>query len=339
MARFAVVVAAAAALLVTALAGIVLVPLLHRLKFGQTINELGPTWHKGKQGTPTMGGILFVLGSSIGVAVAFPLLAGVSADADPMATGLMLLGMFTALAFGAVGFLDDFLKVVRKQNLGLRAWSKLVLQVLIATSFLVTLQMMGRLSTLVRLPFAGVVDFGLFFYPLSVVLMVGIVNAVNLTDGIDGLATLVTLWVMCGYFLLLTLFGKFQLSIWAAALAGGCVGFLLWNFYPAKVFMGDTGSMFLGGAVVALGYCMGRPDILVIVSLLYIAEALSVMLQVGWFKFTKKKYGKGRRIFKMTPIHHHFEMTGWSEVKIDVVFSFVSLACVVVAYIYAYLLG
>ncbi len=192
---------------------------------------------------------------------------------------------------------------------------------------------------MVRLPFAGTVDFGLFFYPISVVLIVGIVNAVNLTDGIDGLATLSTLWVMCGYTLLLTLFGRFQLSLWAAALAGACVGFLFWNFFPAKVFMGDTGSMFLGGSVVAIGYCMGRPDILVILSVLYITEAVSVMLQVGWFKYTKKKYGKGRRIFKMSPLHHHFEMSGWSEVKIDVVFSVVTIGCVAVAYLYAFLLG
>ncbi len=339
MARYAVLIAAGAALLVTALIGFLLVPLLHRLKFGQTINEIGPVWHKGKQGTPTMGGLLFIIGSTVGLAVAYPLLAGVSTDADPMAGGVVLLGLFTALAFGFVGFVDDFLKVVRKQNLGLRAAGKLIMQVAIAASFLATLHLMGRLSTLVRLPFLGAVDFGLFFYPLSVVLIVGIVNAVNLTDGIDGLATMVTLWVMCGYFLLLTLFGRYQLSLWAAALAGSCAGFLLWNFYPAKVFMGDTGSMFLGGAVVAVGYCMGRPDVLLILALVYIMEAVSVMLQVSWFKFTKKKYGQGRRIFKMTPIHHHFEMSGWSEVKIDVVFSFLAIACGFLAYLYAYVWG
>ncbi len=339
MAQYATLVAAGVALLVTALAGIFAVPFLRKLKFGQTINEEGPVWHKGKGGTPTMGGIMMVVGTLLGLVLAYPLLQGVSTDADPMASSLVILGLFTSLAFGFVGFVDDYLKVVRKKNLGLRAREKLVMQFLIAISFLVSLYFMDRLSTVVRLPFVGAVDFGFFFYPLSILLIVGVVNAVNLTDGIDGLATLVTLWVMCGYGLLLTLFARFQLSLWAAALAGALVGFLFWNFYPAKVFMGDTGSMFLGGSVAALGFCMGRPDILVILSLLYIVEAVSVMIQVSWFKYTKKKYGAGRRIFKMTPLHHHFEMTGWSEVKIDIVFSLVTLFCVAIAYLYAFLLG
>lgn len=335
MARYAVVVAAIAALAITAALGFVLIPLLRRLKFGQSINEIGPTWHKGKQGTPTMGGFLFIIGSIVGTFVALPLLAGVTSDLDPAAGGLMLLAIFTSLAFGAVGFIDDFLKVVRKQNLGLRAWQKIFLQIIIAVCFLVTLHLMGRLTTIVQLPFlAQPVDFGFFFYPISLILIIGIVNAVNLTDGIDGLASLVTLWVMCGYFILLTLFEKYQLSIWAAALAGGCIGFLIWNFHPAKVFMGDTGSMFLGGAVVAIGYCMGRPDILIILALVYIMEAFSVILQVLYFKATK-----GKRLFKMSPIHHHFELSGWSEGKIDAVFSLLTILCVVLAYIYAYVLG
>ncbi len=339
MTQYATLVAAGTALLVSLVSGFVLVPLLHRLKFGQTINEEGPAWHKGKQGTPTMGGVLFILGSLLGVAVAYPMLENIQTDADPLAGLLVLLGLFTSLAFAFVGFVDDYLKVVRKKNLGLRAREKLVMQFAIAGSFLLTLHMMGRLSTLVRLPFLGAVDFGLLFYPLSLILIVGLVNAVNLTDGIDGLASLTTLCVMCGYALLLTLFARFQLSVWAAAVAGALVGFLFWNFYPAKVFMGDTGSMFLGGTVVALGYCMGRPDILFILSLLFLGEAVSVMMQVGWFKYTKRKYGAGRRIFKMTPLHHHFEMSGWSEVKIDLIFSMVTLFCVVIAYLYAFLLG
>ncbi len=335
MARYAVVVAAVVGLVVTGVVGIFLVPLLRRLKFGQSINEIGPSWHMGKQGTPTMGGILFIIGSIAGVAVAWPMLAGVASDFDPAAGGLMLLGIFASLAFAAVGFVDDFLKVVRKQNLGLRAWQKIFMQVIIAVCFLVTLHLMGRLTTVVQLPFVSQpVDFGILFYPISLILIVGVVNAVNLTDGIDGLASLVTLWVMCGYFILLTLFDKYQLSIWAAALAGALVGFLIWNFHPAKVFMGDTGSMFLGGAVVAVGYCMGRPDILIILSLVYIVEAFSVIIQVCYFKATK-----GKRLFKMSPIHHHFEMSGWSEVKIDVIFSICTLFCVALAYIYAYLLG
>ncbi len=334
MERYATIIAAVAAILVTALSGLLVVPLLRRLKFGQTINEQGPAWHINKQGTPTMGGLMFIGGSCLGLLAAWPFLSGANIGIDPAGIWLLLLGLFTTFAFSAVGFLDDFLKVVRKQNLGLRAWQKLVAQFLIAGCFLATLHMMGRLSTLVRLPFVGMVDFGWLFYPLSVLLIVWMVNAVNLTDGIDGLASLVTFFVMCGYFLLLMLFEKYPLATWASALAGSLVGFLIWNFYPAKVFMGDTGSMFLGGAVVALGYCMGRPDVLVILGMVYILEALSVAIQVTYFKLTK-----GKRLFKMTPIHHSFEKSGWSEIKIDVVFGVVALCCVLIAYIYAYLLG
>lgn len=332
MARYAVVVAALAALLVTAVSGFVIIPLLRRLKFGQTINEIGPSWHKDKQGIPTMGGFTFIIGSIAGVLVGYPLLVSVISDTDPNAFGLLMLAIFTALAFGAVGFLDDYIKVVRKRNLGLHAWGKIVMQSVITVSLLTTLHLMGRLSPLVRIPVFGVVNFGIFFYPLSFLLIIYVVNAVNLTDGLDGLASSVTLWVMCGYFVLLTLFEKYQLSLWAAALAGACIGFLFWNFYPAKVFMGDTGSMFLGGAVVALGYCMGRPDILVLLAFVYIVEALSVMIQVTYFKLTH-----GKRLFKMTPIHHHFELMGWSEVKIIAMFSFVTLACVLLTYMYAYI--
>lgn len=341
MEKAALAIAALAALAVTALSGFLLVPILKKLKFGQTINETGPAWHIGKQGIPTMGGFMFIVGSSIGLLVAYPFIAGLAVRAGTAGGGELLLGVFTALAFGAIGFIDDYLKVVRKQNLGLHARAKLVLQCLVAICFLVTLHLMGRLSTMVRLPFLGMVDFGLLFYPLSLLLIVGLNNAVNLTDGVDGLCTSMSLWVMCGFVVILSAFGQTHLAVWAAALAGACAGFLFWNFYPAKVIMGDTGALFLGGAVAALGYCMGRPDILILLSLGFLLEALSVMLQVGFFKLTKRfsKDHKGRRIFKMSPIHHHFEMSGWSEVKIDVVFSFVTVLFVVAAWLYAVVLG
>lgn len=331
--QIALMVAALVATAVTALSGFMLIPLLRRLKFGQTINEVGPTWHKGKQGTPTMGGFMFALGSCVGLLVAYPVLASASVY-QPGGGGLLLLGVFTALAFGAVGFIDDYLKVVRRQNLGLRAYQKLLLQCTVAVCFMFCLHLMGRLSPLVRLPFFGVVNFGLLFYPLSLLLIVGMTNAVNLTDGIDGLASSVTLCVACGYLVLQASFGQWHLATWSAALAGSCIGFLFWNFYPAKVFMGDTGSLFFGGAVAALGYCMGRPDVLIILGLVYLCEAFSVMLQVSYFKLTK-----GKRIFKMSPIHHHFELSGWSEVKICVVFSLVTVVCGLLAYLYARVLG
>lgn len=342
MERLSILIAALSALAVAGLSGFFLVPYLIKIKFGQTIKEIGPTWHKEKQGTPTMGGFLFVLGSVIGVLVGFPVLQGANSSlADPLGPGLLVLAIFTSLAFGAIGFVDDYLKVVRKQNLGLRARAKLVMQAAVTLCFMVTLQLLGRLSTVVRLPFLGQVDFGLLFYPLSFLLIIGLVNAVNLTDGIDGLASSVTLWVMCGFLVLLVTFGQLHLSLWAAAVAGGCAGFLFWNFYPAKVFMGDTGSLYLGGAVVTLGYCMGRPDILIILGLLYLIEAASVMLQTTYFKLTKRFSAdhQGRRIFKMSPIHHHFEMSGWSEIKIDVVFCLFTILCAVGAYVYAVVYG
>lgn len=334
MARYVTVVAALGGFAVTGLLGFALIPLLRRLKFGQSINEIGPRWHKDKQGTPTMGGFLFIIGSSVGLLVAYPLLGGVISDLDPNATGVMMLAVFTSLAFGAVGFLDDYLKVVHKQNLGLRWWAKMLLQVLVTSSFLVTLRMMNRLSTRMQLPIIGSVDFGIFFYPISLVLIVFIVNAVNLTDGIDGLAASITFIVMCAFYVILGLDGRYQMSIWAAALAGSCVGFLVWNFFPAKVFMGDTGSLFLGGAISVTAYCMNRPELLFILGFMFIVEAVSVLMQVGWFKFTKWRTGEGKRIFKMSPIHHHFEMSGWSEYKIVAVFSFVTLVCAILAYLY-----
>lgn len=340
MGTLALAAAAVVGALVAWLSGYFIVPLMHKLKFGQTINEIGPTWHKEKkQGIATMGGFIFIIGSFFGLLAAYPILVYSGVFTLQGEAAVLGIGVFTAFAFGAIGFIDDWLKVARRQNLGLMAWQKLILQTAVAVCFLVTLHLLGRLSTQVRLPFFGVVEFGLLFYPISLVVIVGIVNAVNLTDGIDGLAASVSLVVFIAYLLLLIVFAKLQLALWAAALAGGCVGFLFWNFYPAKIFMGDTGSLFLGGAVVALGYCMGRPDVLIILSLVYIAEAVSVMIQVSYFKITKKRTGTGKRVFKMTPIHHHFELSGWGEVKIDVVFSLIAVICGAVAYLYAYVLG
>lgn len=327
------VVAALVSLLVTWGLGFLLIPALRKLKFGQTINEIGPKWHKGeKQGTPTMGGFMFIAGSTIGTLVAYPLLVRVLGPTLSGNLGVLVLGVFTSLAFGAIGFLDDYLKVVRKQNLGLRALQKILLQTIVIAGFLTTLFMMGRLSTILMLPFFGAVDFGFFFYPLAYLLMLFVVNAVNLTDGLDGLASTVTFWVMCGYFILLTMLARTGLLMWTAALAGGCVGFLFWNFHPAKVFMGDTGSMFLGGAVVCIGFCMGAPEVILILGLVYAIEALSVVIQVLYFKATK-----GKRLFKMTPIHHHFELVGWGEVKIVLVFGFAAMVCAGLGCLYGYL--
>ena len=310
-------VAAIAGFVVTALAGRVLIPLLRRLHFGQTIREDGPTWHSKKQGTPTMGGLCFILGVLVAAALAYvgyvrrvPELFGEQA----LPAGLLVL--FLAFGSGLIGFLDDFIKVVLHRNLGLTAWQKIVLQVLVTFGFMFGLAKLGLLTTWVSLPVVGMVDFGLLYYPIAFFGIIFMVNAVNLTDGLDGLCTSVTFVSMLSYLLAGSLLGFFHVSVLAAATAGSCVGFLIWNFYPAKVFMGDTGSMFFGGMVTALAFVMARPELVLFFGIVYIWDAMTVVIQRVYFKLTH-----GKRIFRMTPIHHAFELRGWREVKIDAFFS------------------
>lgn len=338
MARIALIVAAVAALIITALTGFVLIPWLHKLKYGQTIKEIGPTWHKGKQGTPTMGGIMFIFGSLIGIFTAYICMyKQVGEIVDQSAGGgmkNMFLAVLTALAFGLVGFIDDFIKVVKHRNLGLLARYKIIMQVLITTVFMLSLYLNGSISTVMNWPIIGRVDFGWFYYIFSFLLIIAMVNAVNLTDGIDGLAASVTFVASLGFVVIASMTNYFTIALFAVAVAGGCAGFLSWNFHPAKVFMGDTGSMFLGGAVVAMAYCIGKPEILFLVGIVYVCEAASDILQVCFFKLTH-----GKRIFKMAPIHHHFEMCGWSEEKIVAVFTAVGVLGTVLACIFVYING
>ena len=320
------IISALVSFLVTAALGIPFIPYLRKLKFGQTILEEGPKWHKSKQGTPTMGGIMMVLGVVAGLIVAVivslctkgRLTAELSSGIKPV---VLIAGVVFALACCAIGLMDDYIKVVKKRNLGLTAKQKTVMQILATVAYLATLAIGGVNSTWI--PFVGDVDitsgFGLVFWPISLVFIYFIVNAVNLTDGIDGLASSVTLVVCCVFMLICTRISNVSIACLAAAGAGACVGFILWNAKPAKVFMGDTGSMFLGGIVVAIAYGCGKPILLIPAGIIYICEALSVVLQVFWFKKT------GKRIFKMSPIHHHFEMSGWSEDKICFVFSVVTI--------------
>lgn len=323
--RFALAASAFIALVITAASGFVLVPLLRRLHYGQPIRTDGPAWHAKKQGTPTMGGVMFVLGVLVAMGAAFALLAvqlpEILGPDWQLSNRRVMIALGFAFVNGMIGFADDFLKVTRQRNQGLSAKAKLLLQILAATGFLVLLQRYDTLTTWVQLPFVGVVELGWLFYPLAYLLIVGMVNAVNLTDGLDGLASSVTFVVMLGMMAACSLLSWYGLGLLAAAVAGGCAGFLLWNFHPARVFMGDTGSMFLGGAVTALAFCMNRPELLLLVGIVYILEALSVVLQVIFFKLTH-----GRRIFKMTPIHHHFELCGWSEVAIVALFTAVAAA-------------
>ena len=222
-----------------------------------------------------------------------------------------------ALAFGLIGFLDDYISVVKKQNLGLKAGQKSLAQLLVAVVYLAAQQIFAP-TTSFWLPFIGDLDIGIFYYPLMLFIIVGTVNAVNLTDGIDGLDASVTMVAAMGFMVIASITGFSQMNLLAAALAGGCLGFLVWNFHPAKVFMGDTGSLFLGGMVVALAFGLRRPLLLVFIGIVYVVETLSDIIQIGSVKLT------GKRVFKMAPIHHHFEMSGWSEVKIVAVFSAVT---------------
>lgn len=308
------------AFLITSVIGMWLIPFLRRLHFGQTILDIGPAWHKSKQGTPTMGGIMFIAGITIAILAGWLTLElSEQGVADASAAGSFYLwgGLLMALAFGLIGFLDDYISVVKKQNLGLKAGQKSLAQLLVAVVYLAVQQIFAP-TTSFWLPFIGDLDIGIFYYPLMLFIIVGTVNAVNLTDGIDGLDASVTMVAAMGFMVIASIAGFSQMNLLAAALAGGCLGFLVWNFHPAKVFMGDTGSLFLGGMVVALAFGLRRPLLLVFIGIVYVVETLSDIIQIGSVKLT------GKRVFKMAPIHHHFEMSGWSEVKIVAVFSAVT---------------
>lgn len=307
------------AAVITGLLGYFMVPFLHKIKFGQTIREVGPSWHKNKQGTPTMGGIMFIIGSSVAavICIAFLWLNG-GAETQLMLVKVMA-GALMAAGFGIVGFLDDYISIKKHRNLGLTEIQKLILQFIIVGAYLLSVALAGGTTETV-IPFLGSVDLGFFYYILAAVFIVGMVNAVNFTDGIDGLNTSVTLVVALVFSVIAMLLNRVGLSLYAAAIVGAMIGFLFWNANPAKVFMGDTGSLFLGGAVCALAFGVDMPILLILIGVIYIVEILSVVLQVTYFKISH-----GKRIFKMAPIHHHFEMCGWNENKICFVFSGVTL--------------
>ena len=304
---------------ITALLGIPMIPFLRRLKFGQTIREEGPAWHSKKQGTPTMGGLMFIIGTVVAVMVCVPIYVVAAGTGEQMLSIVRVLsGLLMAVAMGLVGFMDDFISIRKHRNLGLTEKQKLVLQFAIVIAYLASVRIAGGSSEML-IPFIGVVDWGIAYYILAALLIVGMVNAVNFTDGIDGLNGTVTFVVSVGFLVTAFVMNYMGIAILAAASAAACIGFLIWNFNPAKVFMGDTGSLFLGGIVCALGFGLNIPILIPLYGIIYIAEIGSVVLQVTYFKATK-----GKRLFKMSPIHHHFELCGWSEVKICAVFGLVS---------------
>jgi len=317
----------AIAVILTFALGFPMIPALRRLKFGQTILDIGPAWHKEKkQGTPTMGGFMFIIGIVAAFSVGMFMLwqSEVLTFANPigrMSFFKAVSGVLMALAFGFMGFLDDWIKVRKKQNAGLSVNQKLIMQVFIVTAYFTSQIIAGDTNTAINFSIFGQIDFWYFYYVVMGLGIIYIVNAVNITDGVDGLCSSVTV-VYCAVFMIICGFLQLsELSVLAAATAGGCIGFLIWNFNPAKVFMGDTGSLFLGGIVCGLGLGARVELIMVIAAAVYIWEALTVLIQTTYFKATG-----GKRLFKMTPIHHSFEMKGWKETKIVVVFSLIAAA-------------
>ena len=308
---------------VAAIAGLILVPLLRKLKAGQMIREDGPTWHMSKQGTPSMGGLMFLL--SIAVAV---LIAG--RESFAMGDSAHLVVFLFALVFGVIGFIDDFQKLRHKANEGLTAAQKFLLQLAAAVVFTIWLRNIGYLTPNLYIPFLNM-EIALpwvVYMVFAAFVMVGTVNAVNLTDGVDGLATGVTIPVALFYMGVSAWYGRNDVAVVAAALAGGLFAFLIYNFHPAKVFMGDTGSLFLGGMVCGLAFALNLPLVIPIIGLIYVAEVVSDIIQVVYFKKTG-----GKRFFRMAPLHHHLELGGWSEVKLFCVFSMLTAVLCVLAFV------
>ncbi len=325
MDRIWIIMAVVLAFAITAISGMWLLPILRKLHFGQTILDIGPRWHKNKQGTPTMGGIMFIFGIVLSVVVSLLLMqlgGGGTARPDSAAIKARLFyGLMLAIAFGLIGFTDDYLKVVRKQNEGLTPNQKLFLQLLFGIGYLALLHVSGNRSTVLVVPFVGMLDIGFLYYPFALFAILALSNAVNFTDGLDGLLSSVTFVVAIAYMILTAILGQWEMGILAAAMAGGCLGFLVWNFYPAKVFMGDTGSLFLSGLVIALCFGTGLPLFVLLIGVIYVVEMASVVIQMTYFKITH-----GKRIFKMSPIHHHFELCGYTEVQIVTAFALVTAA-------------
>ncbi len=291
--------------------GYLLLPVLRALKAGQSIREIGPTWHNYKSGTPMMGGLMFIFASIICLLMNLP----------GMTDYTVFYVLALALCYGFIGFLDDFTKVKYKRNLGLTSLQKAMLQMAVSAVFLYVMYRTGSMNTHLYVPFF---DVSFELHPIvyiffAMFVMVGCVNSVNLTDGVDGLSSSVTLPVMVFFTAVAAALGKWDLALLPASLVGGLIAYLFYNWHPAKVFMGDTGSLFLGGVVCALAFALEMPLILILVGFVYICETMSDILQISYFKLTH-----GKRLFKMAPIHHHFEMCGWKEEKIVLTFAGIS---------------
>ncbi|NRT88616.1 phospho-N-acetylmuramoyl-pentapeptide-transferase [Clostridium beijerinckii] len=297
--------------------GPIFIPILHKLKFGQNIRKEGPKSHQKKSGTPTMGGLIFFIATATAILIM---------GQKPMSREMILLYSF--LAFGFIGFLDDILKIIHKDNLGLRAAQKMILLVL----FSVALAWYGytNVGTDILIPFINEnfrLNLGMLYIPFIVVYYAAVTNAVNLTDGIDGLATSVTVIVLTFFAIIGFRTQNVEVAVFAIALAGALLGFLKFNAFPAKIFMGDTGSLALGGVIGTIALMLKMELFVIIVGGIYLIETLSVIIQVTSFKLT------GKRVFRMSPIHHHFEQVGWSEVKIVTIFSSITAILCIIGFV------
>lgn len=302
----------AVAFIVCAITGPILIPFLHKLKFGQSIRECGPANHMKKSGTPTMGGLMMLLAVIVSV--------GVWSDFTPA----VIIALVLTLGHAVIGFIDDYIKVVMKRNLGLTAVQKFIMQFILAGAYVYYAEVHSGDQSLWVPGLNATVDLGWGYYVLAFLLLVGTTNAVNLTDGLDGLVSWVSVPVGLSFAVIAYTAGQADLSGFAMAVTGACLGFLLFNHYPARVFMGDTGSLALGGAMAALALLTKTELLLIILGGIYVAEAASVIIQVTYFRLTG-----GKRIFRMSPLHHHFELGGWKETK--VVFAFTCVSCVLSA--------
>lgn len=292
----------------------IIIPLLARLKFGQFVRDDGPQSHLRKTGTPTMGGLIII------PVIIITSLIFVKSSPKTLPILIAIIG------FGFIGFLDDYIKVVKKRSLGLKAWQKMLGQILVSSIVIYYIINFTDIGTLVRIPFTGgkEIDFGGFYIPFIFFILIATVNSVNLTDGLDGLASSITV-IVATFFAVVSVGEKSGLEPISCATAGALLGFLLFNCHPAKIFMGDTGSLALGGFVAVTAVMLKMPIYLAIVGLVYVSETISVILQVGYFKATK-----GKRLFKMAPLHHHFELSGWTETKVVAVFSIITaMLCIV----------
>lgn len=301
-----------------------LIPKLRSMKMGQKILDIGPRWHKSKEGTPTMGGIAFAVPVTVVTAAALALAPTLGINVP---TASVLLTLLLAVGNGVIGVIDDLTKFRKKQNEGLTAPQKYALQLAMAGAFLALLRLYGTPDTTVSVPFTDIhLELGWFYYVFALIFITGIINSVNLTDGIDGLASSVTFVVAVFLSVLGFTYANNGAVLLGGVTVGATLGFLVYNFYPARVFMGDTGSLFLGGIVAGAAFVIDSPLCIAIAGIIYICEAMSDIIQVGVYKLTHK------RVFRMAPIHHHFEKCGWSEKKIVFVFSAVTLIASAIAY-------